>query len=147
MKKETGWITTILMALAALLGYSALPARKSAEPQENGKTQGANVSRRMPRAGRLTAPAALRRSPCWQIENSVLIFIAPANYAAPDSCLQPEDREHFKPRNPTGRAQVRFVVATLPDPAHTHFSLLFDRLTEALQQAAQDQGYNYDSSW
>jgi hypothetical protein len=35
----------------------------------------------------------------------------------------------------------------LPDPVHTHFSLLFDRLSEALQQGAQDQGYNYDGSW
>ena len=33
------------------------------------------------------------------------------------------------------------------NPVHTHFSLLFDRLTEALQQAAQDEGYNYDNSW
>ena len=43
--------------------------------------------------------------------------------------------------------RIQVIVATLPDPVHTHFSLLFDRLTEALQQAAQDQGYNYDGSW
>ena len=147
MKKEAGWITTILMALAAVLGYSALPARKSADTEESGRTQSQNVSRPTPRAAALAASSALRLSPCWQIENSILIFISPGNYAVPDSCLQPADRGHFKPDNPTGSAQVRFVIATLPDPVHTHFSLLFDRLTEALQQAAQDQGYNYDSSW
>jgi hypothetical protein len=43
--------------------------------------------------------------------------------------------------------QSRFVIAILPDPLHTHFSLLFDRLVEAIQQGAQDEGYDYDSSW
>jgi hypothetical protein len=42
---------------------------------------------------------------------------------------------------------VHFVIATLPDPLHTHLSLDFDRDTEAIQQAAQDSGYTYDSSW
>ena len=46
-----------------------------------------------------------------------------------------------------GPPELRYIIATLPDPVHTHFSLLFDRLTEALQQAAQDEGYNYDNSW
>ncbi|HEY1985135.1 MAG TPA: hypothetical protein VGG85_06985 [Terracidiphilus sp.] len=42
---------------------------------------------------------------------------------------------------------IRLVIATVPDPIHTHLSLQFDRTLEALQQAAQDEKYNYDSSW
>jgi hypothetical protein len=42
---------------------------------------------------------------------------------------------------------VRFMIATVPDPLHTHLSLQFDRTLEALQQALQDEGYTYDSSW
>jgi len=42
---------------------------------------------------------------------------------------------------------IRFMVATVPDPLHTHLSLQFDRTLEALQQAMQDEGYTYDSSW
>jgi hypothetical protein len=44
-------------------------------------------------------------------------------------------------------ADIRFLVATVPDPLHTHLSLQFDRTLEALQQALQDEGYTYDSSW
>jgi len=42
---------------------------------------------------------------------------------------------------------IRIVVATVPDPLHTHLNLQFDRTIDAIQQAAQDQGYTYDSSW
>jgi hypothetical protein len=29
--------------------------------------------------------------------------------------------------------QTNFIIATLPDPLHTHFSLLFDRFVEIIQ--------------
>jgi len=35
------------------------------------------------------------------------------------------------------RPNVRFVIAVLADPVHTHLALSFDRGVEALQQAAQ----------
>ena len=44
-------------------------------------------------------------------------------------------------------AGMRLMIATIPDPRHTHLSLQFDRTLEALQQAAQDERYTYDSSW
>jgi len=44
-------------------------------------------------------------------------------------------------------AGIHFIVATVPDPLHTHLNLQFDRTTEAIQQAAQDERYTYDSSW
>jgi len=39
------------------------------------------------------------------------------------------------------------LVATVPDPLHTLLNLPFDRTIDAIQQAAQDEGYTYDSSW
>jgi hypothetical protein len=42
---------------------------------------------------------------------------------------------------------IRVIVVSIPDPLHTHLSLQFDRTLEALQQAAQDERYTYDSSW
>ena len=42
---------------------------------------------------------------------------------------------------------VRLMIVTVPDPRHTHLSLQFDRALEAVQQAAQDERYTYDSSW
>jgi hypothetical protein len=35
------------------------------------------------------------------------------------------------------------LIALLPDPAHTHFGLLFDRAIEAIQEALQDSGYTF----
>lgn len=42
---------------------------------------------------------------------------------------------------------ITLMIATVPDPVHTHLSLQFDRSLEAIQQAAQDEHYTYDSSW
>jgi len=44
----------------------------------------------------------------------------------------------------TDRPNVRFIIAILPDPVHTHLALTFDRGIEALQQAAQRMGYGFD---
>jgi hypothetical protein len=44
-------------------------------------------------------------------------------------------------------SRLNFMIATLPDPTHTHFPLQFDRVSEAIQQGASDEGYVYDSSW
>lgn len=42
---------------------------------------------------------------------------------------------------------LRFVIATVPDPLHTLLNLQFDRAIESIQQGAQDEGFSYDSSW
>ena len=40
--------------------------------------------------------------------------------------------------------QVKSVIAILPDPAHTHLGLFFDRSIEALQQGVQAKGFVFD---
>jgi hypothetical protein len=42
---------------------------------------------------------------------------------------------------------MNYVIALAPDPIHTQLSLYFDRTMEAIQAAAQDEGYVFDSSW
>jgi hypothetical protein len=42
---------------------------------------------------------------------------------------------------------THYVIALVPDPRHTNLSLMFDREMVVIQQAAQDEGYTYDSSW
>jgi hypothetical protein len=44
-------------------------------------------------------------------------------------------------------AHMHYAIALTPDPRHTHLSPFFDRSIEAIQQAAQDDGYTYNSSW
>ncbi len=55
-----------------------------------------------------------------------------------------ERHEKIEPKELSG---MHYAVALVPDPRHTHLSLLFDRSIEAIQQAAQDEGYTYNSSW
>ncbi|WP_263374080.1 hypothetical protein [Granulicella aggregans] len=50
-------------------------------------------------------------------------------------------------RNPALPSTVRFAIVLAPDPRHTNLSLMFDREMAMLVQAAQDQGYDYNSSW
>ena len=52
------------------------------------------------------------------------------------------------PNDPEVKAKgLEFVIATVPNPTLTHLPLMFDRLIEIMQQAAQDNQYSYDSSW
>ena len=52
----------------------------------------------------------------------------------------------------SSRGSLRFIVAFVPDPVHTHLSLLFDRDVESLQLAVQQHtddkggGYAFDRS-
>jgi hypothetical protein len=39
------------------------------------------------------------------------------------------------------------VLATAPDPVHTHGALLFDRSIDAIEDALQDSGWDYQGSW
>ncbi len=52
--------------------------------------------------------------------------------------------EAARARLPAG---VRYTIALAPDPVHTNLSLVFDREISLIQQSAQDEGYEYDSSW
>jgi hypothetical protein len=42
---------------------------------------------------------------------------------------------------------VKFVIASLPDPVRTHMALLFDRGIETIQSAAQANGYLFARAW
>src|SRR5882762_826738 len=45
---------------------------------------------------------------------------------------------------PLSQAGMRFVIATVPDPVHSHLSLFFDRIIEAIEQGASSMGYDFD---
>ena len=55
--------------------------------------------------------------------------------------------EQTKPASDLLPKDIHILIATVPDPLHTLLNLQFDRTIDAIQQAAQDQGYTYDSSW
>jgi hypothetical protein len=44
------------------------------------------------------------------------------------------------------RKSIKFILAIVPDPVHTHLSLFFDRTTDAIEIAAQASAYLFDRS-
>jgi hypothetical protein len=57
-------------------------------------------------------------------------------YCSDGSVLATEASCFLKPDN--------FVIALIPDPVHTHLALSFDRITDTIQEALQDDGYVFD---
>jgi hypothetical protein len=45
------------------------------------------------------------------------------------------------------KTDLHYALALVPDPLHTNLSLTFDREMVAIQEAAQDDGYTYNSNW
>ncbi len=45
------------------------------------------------------------------------------------------------------KSNIKFVIASLPNPVHTHMALLFDRGIETIQSAAQADGYLFSRAW
>jgi hypothetical protein len=149
MKQELGWSAAIAVALAAAIGITS----------RNNPMASSDVNRPAQLPGRSSIQSAksadmLAHGPCVDIEEDLQAFLVNGDrdsIAAPASCygLSPppaQDRAlGAKIREKTGH--LRFLIATLPDPVHTHFPLAFDRLMEAVQQGATDEQYIYDSSW
>ena len=138
MKQELAWGTAAAVAIVAAVGISSQPGSKPA----------ANTA-----TGRQTAKSSVRSKPpkgaqpqCADSISLLQHFFLHDNIAPPDVCYEsPGQSPAASAADP--RFQPSFLIATFPDPLHTHFSLLFDRFVEAMQEAAQDEGYEYDSSW
>ena len=135
MKPELGWGAAAAVAIVAALGISSQPGSKP--------PASAAGAPQVAKSG--VQPKALKSAPKGQCADSISLldhFFLHQKIAAPDECYQPADEAKRDPD-----FDPSFVIATFPDPLHTHFSLLFDRFIEAIQEGAQDEGYEYDSSW
>jgi hypothetical protein len=164
VKAEAGWGAAALVAAAAVVGIGSQSGGKSPAADAGGGKQGqARV------ASKTEVKTAFDRGPCGDLEGTIRTFLLAkdSESAAPVSCYEgaSEKRaksdsqessqataEYLKARNEANgfrskASGLQYVIAILPDPLHTHFSLSFDRQAEAIQQGAQDEGYFYDSSW
>ena len=150
MRKETGWLAAVLVTATLGVGVHSLqitPATSNSggENAVEGGSKGKLTSPQTPTQELKTyvEPVA---GPCADLEEQLQAFFDSDQIAAPASCYSPdEDSTNIGLAGQTGN--MHFAIAVVPDPLHTHFSLTFDRYAEAMQQAAQDQGYYYDSSW
>lgn len=144
MDRYLAWGAGSLIAIAAVLGFSAQSGRTPAGGNTTAKESKKALPPRIPQS-------TLLPGICSDLENTLQAFLLASenDVAAPDSCYAPGVSPDAASRmRLQGRSSsLKFLIVTLPDPLHTHFSLLFDRKVEAIQQAAQDAGFDYDSSW
>ncbi len=125
---------------------AVLPSRNAAPTA--GGSGGAPQQKTAPASEPATQSLDLLKPPCREIETRILEFLPENKHYAPEDCYEkPGQHETGSLADEKDGAHLRFIIATLPNPVHTHFALEFNRLADALQKAAQDQGYNYDSSW
>jgi hypothetical protein len=147
MKRVDGlWVTAAVLGIAATVGVSTNQTKPPSDspPVLAKKTTKSSTHPNTP------AVEALARGPCPDIEKLLQTFflVDEKEIVAPGSCYPGETRQQPNSSTLQGQAQqLRFIIATVPDPLHTHFPLIFDRSTEAIEEAAQDDGYVYDSSW
>jgi hypothetical protein len=146
VKTQAGFGAVAAVVVWTLLGVNS---QQSARPVPAGDPAGPeSVEKASSNAGVVDSFA---NGPCNELEDRLrdFILIPPGAIVAPDSCYQPGPRGGgVPPGKMTALSKhLQFVIALVPDPLHTHFSLFFDRSTEAIQQAAQDSEYSYDSSW
>ena len=139
MKQELAWGAAAAMAIVAAVGISSQPGSKPAAS--------ASAGRQGVKSAVQAKPAKGVQPQCADSISLLEHFFLHEQVAAPDVCYQPGGQQATVASNPDPEFQPTFVIATVPDPLHTHFSLLFDRFVEAIQQGGQDEGYEYDSSW
>ncbi len=143
MKLEGGlWATAAMLGIAATVGVST-----RTQPETEGARPHASVE--LSAAAKTPAIPSIENGPCADIEKRLQAFflVGKDEIGSPESCFPDGLHPAKAGKAPDRIKHLRFVIATLPDPLHTHFPLIFDRAAEAIQQAAQDDHYVYDSSW
>jgi len=87
--------------------------------------------------------------PQWYVAKTIADFYG--NKLSPESLAAMEgDPRSISSRKwrawgvPDGEStEIKFVIATVPDPIHTHLSLFFDRTIDAIEQGAEQEGYMF----
>jgi hypothetical protein len=132
-------VVAALAVVLALFGVSSLPKKETPSGSViNGTSKSSKtVDRKSP-------PTSERTAACSQIRKRLLRYSASPNL--PGSCYE-DGKAPTSSSDASLSADMKFVIAIVPNPVTTHLSLFFDRQVEIIQQAAQDEFYSYDSSW
>lgn len=139
MRRNAG-AAAVLAVFFAILGISYLP-RKG--PESQGTAQESHKTARPPSSKPTQREAS---EACTQIKDRLQRFASVATL--PNSCYDAHAHGISGVVLPKGpRPELQFIVAIVPNPVTTHLQLMFDALTEVIQQAAQDDNYSYDASW
>ena len=143
--KRNGGIFAGLVVLLTILGVSNLP--KGSEGGGAGETKKSAPTS----VGNASPSGLLPYSACTEITDRLRRFVedsagAPEKWKLPGSCYKTGQAPAGR-NLPAALPNVSLAIATAPNPVSTHLPLSFDRIVEAIQQAAQDEAYAYDDSW
>ncbi len=145
MKREATIGAATFLAIAAVVGVSLQTGPKQAE--SGGSEANAKPKHAKTLAEKNKAPN--EREGCTGLKEELEEFLAIEDLVPPAECFDPEVAEHIK--HPDGLSDrtsgMKFVIALMADPVHTHSSSIFDQFTAAIQEGAQDERYEFDSSW
>jgi hypothetical protein len=148
MKNKATWGIVGTLAIAGVIGVSLQPGAKSGG--DNG-TGAFRVISKHAKAKASETDAAEKKRACDDLAQVLELFLSIDAAPRPDSCFDgiplKSSSTVTKPVKQEPTVIPKFVIATLPDPIHTHLALMFDRMAEVIQQAAQDEGYSYEASW
>jgi hypothetical protein len=142
VKKNAG-IYSALAVVLAVVGVSNLP-KSSSGNGATARTEAGRGTKSETKAVERNASTAY--TACKEIQRRLQPFVQESDrlkWMPPVTCYDPQPLNNPK----LNVEPVHFVIATAPNPISTHLPLLFDRITEIIQQAAEDNNYSYDSSW
>jgi hypothetical protein len=145
MKREGTIGAATFVALAAVVRFSMQTGRK----QEGSRRADENraIKRSKPAVKKPGKPES--KPGCSSLEEQQEEFLDIKELILPEQCYEPGEAPGNKSDADLSQktSQLKLVIAILPDPMHTHFSVLFDQLAAAIQEGAQDEKYDFDSSW
>ena len=132
------------ISILALLAVLATGARMAVTPEASNKaavfSSAARGEPKVPRSGNTSCSefAARPEGKDSGSQGELAALVSLYLHGAPDQAM---------PESESLPQDIQVIVVTVPDPLHTLLNLQFDRNIEAIQQALQDEGYTYDSSW
>jgi hypothetical protein len=147
MKREGTIGAAAFLAIAAVVGFTVQTGPKPAESSSANRAATAKRSKPSPTKGTtfedLPGCSSLRE----QLED--FLEIPEKKLVLPAQCYEKDDPTQNKttPNLADKTERLKFVIALLPDPVHTHLPVLFDQFALAIQEGAQDEKYDFDGSW
>ena len=145
MKKEATIGAATLLAIAAVVGVSVQTEPKQSENARTERTAESKRSRPSIENNRTQN----ERPGCASLQEELEDFLTIENLIVPETCYESGKAPEGQPPPDfyTKTSGLKFIIALMPDPVHTHLSPLFDQFAVAIQEGAQDEKYDYDSSW
>lgn len=144
MKREGTIGAAAFLAIAAAVGFSL---QSGSRHQGSSLVDQSSATRQL-KPSLIRSEAQKLRPGCSILQEEIKGFVEVKDLILPDQCYESGDMPRKEPQDLTDKTSyLKFVIALLPDPVHTHLSLLFDQFAVVIQEGAQDEKYDFDGSW